>query len=129
MNKEYLLIKEIKKHLEKSLDYLDPRTLARIAGARKTALNRKSGRSLVWLWPTAGLAAAMALVLFFFMTGKPDPTRVASQPLRSTAAQATVLTDNLEILEMIANENYVELFENMEFYTWLLEHAPIPDQG
>jgi hypothetical protein len=108
MSREKDLIDHIKRHLDESVADLDAPTAARIAVARATALREGTKRRLVWRWPAVGLATAAAGLLAFMITSRSVPPQLTAE--------------HREVLEIIASEKNIELFENLEFYAWLAEN-------
>ncbi len=108
MNREKDLIDHIKRHLDESVEDIDAPTAARIAVARATALREGTKRRLVWYWPAVGVATAAAVLLAFMIT------------FRSVPPQLTA--EHQEELKVIASEQNMEFYENLDFYAWLAEN-------
>lgn len=93
--------------LEQSAGELDAATLSRLNRARQAALaeaNRRPRRPAL-LWPAA-LAMASAFALAVVLVRQPPP----AAPAAPVAA---------EDFDVIAAQDSLELYEDLEFYAWL----------
>jgi hypothetical protein len=103
-----------------SLRGIDAETRSRLAAARAAAVDAADARRVWWqqpsrLVPIGGVAAALlALALIF---------KVPEPPV------APIETEALNDLEILLEGEDLELFEDLEFYTWLLEQPEllVPD--
>lgn len=95
--------------LDESIDALDGETVARLASARRRALGFERRRSRPALVAAGGLlAATLALAIG------------VSWWTRSSAELAAVESpEALEDLELLAANEELDLYENLEFYEWL----------
>jgi hypothetical protein len=96
---------------------LDAQTRSRLTMARARALESAGRRRSVWLSPArvapVGAVAAAVLALAVFW---PAPDVV--QPV-----ETTVLND----LDLLLEGEELELFEDLEFYAWLLEQPEMQE--
>jgi hypothetical protein len=96
---------------------LDGRTRSRLAQARAQAVEAAGRRRFAWwtapsrLIPIGAAAAAVLAVALFLQT----PV-VTLEPVEST-----VLND----LDILLEEEELDLFEELEFYAWLLEQPEL----
>ena len=103
---EQQFVSRIRSALDQSVDQLDPGIRSRLRRMRHEALARKAAPpQRRWRWATglaaAGAAAAMLLLL-------PIAPQDANSPLAA-----------VEDLEMLASGDPLEIYEDMEFYSWL----------
>lgn len=100
-------LKQINKALDQQTDELDAESLSRLNQARQTAI-QQTGRQpfrLNWL-PTTGLAAAVIMGMLFMF--KAEDMNVIQQ-------------GDVDEIELIASSDQLELFEQLDFYLWLLD--------
>ena len=117
-------IKEIKEHLDQSIEDLDPKTLSKIRASRIKAMEHSRKSMASWILPAGSIAAA-ALVLFIaagLFNG------IENHKSQITDINTTVDNEFLEIspeelmlVEMLSDDQELDLFENLEFYTWFAE--------
>ena len=108
---------QAKAHFDDSVERLDAATLSRLNKSRHQALAHQGrARSIGWFrWmPATGIAAA-AVVTVIIMRG---PADVDVIPAPVTASD----------LEILLEEDGLELFEDLEFYSWL-EAADLETNG
>jgi hypothetical protein len=118
--RERALVNEASRVFDQSVDRLDGSTRSRLAKARSRAVEAakfdRGGRR--WLGSASlvpvGGAVAFVLVSVLVWTGTSAPSR---------NVQTTVFTD-LDIL--LENQN-LDLFEDLEFYAWLLEQPELQE--
>ena len=105
-------IKKAKDALQDSVDNLDAATLSKLNQARQQAISQldkpKRARRFNWA-PVTGLAAAMVLTSVFMFR---------SQEIINT------VDNGVDEMEIIASNNNLELYEELDFYLWLLEEQP-----
>jgi hypothetical protein len=96
----------VQRALDESEQALDAATLSRLNRARQRALETAArGRSMRRYWPAAFAAfAALALAVALW--------RVPSGPITPPAAE-------LQDFELLASQDHIELYEDLEFYAWL----------
>ena len=104
------LEKKIKKFLDEGLENIDAGTRSRLTRIRTEALSRKK-RSLSGLrnWfplPVVGAAAVTAALVAFLLFKGPFENQSF---------------DNFEDMEILASGDNLELYEDLEFYSWLAE--------
>ena len=99
------LAEQAKETFDRSVDALDAATLSRLNRGRQAALAEAGHRGREWMrWmPATGVAAAALLVVLTFQG--PGDVDVMSAPA----------TD----LEILLSEESIEMFEELEFYSWL----------
>jgi hypothetical protein len=103
-----------------SLAGLDGQTRSRLRQARAKALAAAARPRSRWLDPVrlapAGVAAAALLAVAVFWSG-PEPAVVP--------VETAVLTD----LDILLDGEELDLFEELEFYAWLLEQPEMLEGG
>jgi len=103
-------ISHVKKTLDQQTDALDGETLSKLNQARQTAIQHaghKPGFGLTRAWlPLSGVAAAILLTsIFMFKT-----------------EEMAIITDGaVDEMEIIASSDSLDLYEQLDFYMWLLE--------
>lgn len=117
-NRQEGLSSLVRQHMDQTTQELDPTITARLAAGRQQALKQMGqeprGRSRTTL-TGFGLAASVAMVavLASFYTGNERPTGPVSEA---------------DALEMMAAEEPLELYEDLEFYLWL-EQQEMPGES
>lgn len=105
----------IRSHLDDSLQDYDAATLSRLNQARQRALDAlPARRARAWQWPGLGLAATLALVLMIGIQRQPPAPAPASVDAGLMSAE---LSD--EELALLASDDDLEMFQDLEFYAWL----------
>lgn len=103
------MVEMVKGHLDASVGALDDRTAARLRAMRLKAVESAEGRRGWFRHPrwfaVGGLATVAAVVLAVGLW-------VTERPRESTVATA----DDIEI---VAAQEQMQLYEDMEFYRWL----------
>jgi hypothetical protein len=99
------LVQQAQEAFDQSVDGLDAATLSRLNRGRQAALAEAGHPGRQWLrWmPATGLAAAVFLAVVTLQ--EPGDVDVISAPA----------TD----LEILLGEESIEMFEELEFYSWL----------
>lgn len=99
------LAEQAKEAFDRSVDGLDAATLSRLNRGRQAALAAATRPERAWLrWmPATGVAAAVLLAVLTLQG--PGEVDVISAPA----------TD----LEILLSEESIEMFEELEFYSWL----------
>lgn len=114
MKEKKEFIQEVKEQLDLSLDGLDRNTVFKINAARAKALDAKTG-SKGWKLPLTGIASAAAVIVI---------------ALGIFNSSETGLKENdIEIVEMLSSDQGMELYENLEFYTWLAHNPEESSSG
>jgi hypothetical protein len=103
-------ISHVKKTLDQQTEALDGETLSRLNRARQAAIQHaehKPGLSLTRAWvPLGGVAAAILLTSIFMFK----------------AEEMAIVTDGaVDEIELIASSDNLDLYEQLDFYMWLLE--------
>ena len=106
------------RHIRQQLDTrardLDAATLSRLNQARQAALQAaRPGKARSWLWPTA-LAGAFSLALAIAIW-----PRLMPQATLPPAGAASA-----DDFSMLAGEEQLELYEELDFYAWLEAQPP-----
>ena len=142
MNDENDIIRDIKEHLDRSAEALDPEILSQIRAARYKALEGKGPGILHWALPAGGIAVAAIAVFVSFnlLTGPEERVipRLADnlavtdtiEPEKNTIltekiAEREIEPDQIELVEIFCSDEQLEFFENLEFYAWLAENENI----
>jgi hypothetical protein len=107
-NTDEQFARQAKELFDKSVERLDAAALSRLNQGRHNALEALQGRRPAalwgrWLLPAAGVAA-VALVTVLVMRG-PEPV--------------TLPTESLADFEILLEDESLEMFEDLEFYSWL----------
>jgi len=121
------LIRRAGASLDRSVDALDPGTRAALAAARRKALGQ--GAKSAWRWPgfaapAAGLAFALVLALGALLWPSTAPLPGATPPALAEA--------EIEVLDLLAVQDPVELVDEPDFYLWLegeLAEEGVPHAG
>ncbi len=103
---ERRFIESAKAHLDRTVDGLDGRTLARLREARRRALEA-SPRRVPWLMWAGGFATACVALL------------VASLWLFSPTTPGP--TPGLEDVEILASSEDLGFYDDLDFYHWLAD--------
>ena len=103
-----------RRRLQRSTEELDPDTLRRLRQARAAALGQADRKAPTrWMpWGGAALAASLALAVLLWQPWAGPPESPAA----------------LEDLELLAAEENLELYEELEFYLWL-ESEGLPEES
>ena len=99
----------VKRTLDQSIEDLDSHTTARLRSTRQTVLSGSS-KTISWVQPAWAIAAT-CIVVFTFTLWESDPPQLTS-------------TLPLENMELLASAEEWDLYEELEFYTWLEENDP-----
>lgn len=102
------LLKTSREALDESIEHLDAHTLSRLNQARQKALSQEKSASpagIPWM-PAAGSLAMLSVAIV-----------VGSLFLSSPESSL----NNLDEAEFMANNEEIELMEDLEFVTWLIE--------
>jgi anti-sigma-K factor RskA len=105
---ERQFVARIRAALDQSVEQLNPGVRSRLTRMRHDALARQTGpssRRWHWRWGAALTAAVTAAALILLLPMNP---RDAQSPL-------AVIDD----MEMLASSDPLEIYEDMEFYSWL----------
>ena len=103
--KDEKLVSQVCDALDNSVNRIDAETRQRIIAARKSALERTPRRFSL---PKLFAVAATALSIF-----------IAVMIVKTQLNQPLVNEDTT--MEMVASQDSFELYEELEFYTWLVE--------
>lgn len=150
MKNENELIEEIKKHLDQDINDLDPGTLSEIRKARFSALENKKRGWMLKQIPAGWVAAAILVMIVAahlfntndnkkppLLTKKAESTQITpeskvtieptviveNKPVEKTDKGLEIMADQVALIEMLSDEKELELYENMEFYSWIAEGA------
>lgn len=111
---------QLREQLRGSEAGLDTRTRARIAAARREALEQEDGRWSLGIgrpaWGTLAVAAIVATLVYM-----PRDMDEATPLLAEQTAKPTPAPDEDEQLELYENLELLEFYEELEFYEWLAD--------
>ncbi len=98
-----------KKQLDQSVEPLDSETVSRLRAMRYESLHSQP-QGIPWLWPASGLATACTaiLALVLWWSGPAENGQLEEGPL-------------VEDLDLLAAADNFDLYEDLEFYSWLAE--------
>lgn len=102
-------IGKAKSTLDRQTDNLDAATLSRLNQARQAALQqtkRPAKNRRVWV-TAGGLAAAVLLTTIFLFR-----------------AEEIAVSTNIGEMEIIASNDGLDLYEQLDFYIWMVEEDP-----
>jgi hypothetical protein len=148
MKNEKELIEEIKEHLDQGINELDSDILLKIRKARVKALEQKKTWWILRSIPVGWVAAAILVMVvaanlftvndnkqISSLTKKADKNQVT--PEKKVLSEQTVIAENkpnekieivpeirpdqVALIEILSDEKELELYENMEFYSWMVE--------
>ncbi|GJL77369.1 MAG: hypothetical protein NPINA01_03580 [Nitrospinaceae bacterium] len=108
---EDTFLKKVKDSLDRSEENLDAETQSRLNRIRRETLKiKKQGESKRFKWlpvplPALATACGVLLAIFFFSMGDHELT----------------FDTNLEDLEILASNNKLDFYEDLDFYAWLVE--------
>lgn len=106
-DKDDILLKQVKQHLNESVEQLDAATLSQLNQARQQALQL---RRVTWSWPKPVMAlGATAAMLTLTVSLLWTPT------MQNSLA--------MEDLPMLTASEDMELYQELEFYQWLTDEA------
>jgi hypothetical protein len=112
-NHEKKFLDNIRETLDADIDNLDAGIRSRLTQARHRALEvyKEKGGDLRWGFklPVAGLATA--LVIFLVTT------------LFFNGLNGNRVTNNIEDFDILASQDNLKLYENLDFYAWLAEET------
>jgi hypothetical protein len=137
------LIRDIKEHLDNSVETLDPEILSKIRAARYNALEKKRPGLIGWAFPAGGIAVAI-IVLFIavnLLTGPVtrtthQPQKIAETPIHEPDSvnvkpplkkdtKEEIKPGQIELVEILASDQQLDFYEDLEFYAWLSENENI----
>jgi hypothetical protein len=148
MKNEKELIEEIRKHLDQGIDNLDQGTLSDIRKARVNALEQKRrgwGLRQIPLGWVAAAALVMIVAANLFNTSDnkkvprlaqkvennqathenkvftEPPVIAEKKPIEKVENSPEITPDQVALIEMLSDEKELDLYENMEFYSWMVE--------
>ncbi|MBT8124367.1 MAG: hypothetical protein KJO81_06040 [Gammaproteobacteria bacterium] len=103
--KDEKLVSQVCDALDNSVNRIDAETSQKIIAARKSALERTPQRfSLPKLFAVAATALSIFIAVIIVKTQLNQP-----------------LVNEDTTMEMVASQDTFELYEELEFYTWLVE--------
>ena len=104
--KDEKIVSEVCDALDDSVKRIDAQTAQGITTARQAALAKAPKRFSI---PKLFAATATALSIFVAVL------------LVNTQFNQNLETESVEAMELIASQDTIELYEELEFYTWLVE--------
>jgi hypothetical protein len=111
---ENFFLKKVKRSLDKSEEKIPDATLSRLHRIREEVLKtseKKNTWALKWIptpYPALATAALVLLAVLISFPGDREPTPV----------------NPLDDLEILASNNKIEFYEELDFYAWLSEEEP-----
>lgn len=141
-------IRDITEHLDQSTDMLDSKTLDKIRAARLKAMEPDRAGFASWGFTLGGIAAAAIVVLIavniFTGSGGKQPSKPANVPeyvssksesgnsissqtggeefLHAKNDDMAIDPHQLVLIDILSDDQDLDLFENIEFYTWVSEN-------
>jgi len=109
MKKDEDISQDIKSYLDQTIDELDNKTATKIRAIRRETLELGESRWSSWGFPLTGIASAVLAVIIALTVFKTPVTKI-------NPAQ-------FEVLELLSSEHDLDLYENLEFFTWLAENS------
>ena len=115
MNTAENLIDDIRRHLDESVEAIDPAIAVKIAAARATAILEGTKGRLLWFWSAMGLTAAASVCIALLWPHPPAPLKLTP--------------DQLVVSEIVSSQKDFEickdldLYKNMDFYAWLANNG------
>lgn len=99
-------MKDPKKLFDESVDQLDAATLSKLNQSRHRALEElTTGPSPLWRWaPAVGVTAAVLVAVLVTLPGQ---QRIDAMP------------ESMADMEILLGEDSIEMFEDLEFYTFI----------
>ena len=105
---EQKFVAQITEALDASVDRIDAETRQRINAGRQRALEQDKRKPfLVATWNKTMLAAALSIFVAVLVV--------------KMQYQAPIEEENIEAMELMAAQDTLDLYEELEFYTWLAE--------
>lgn len=104
--KDENVVSQVRDALDDSVKRIDAETSQRITAARQAALAKAPKR---FSMPKFFAATATALSIFVAVL------------LVNTQLNQNLETESVEAIELIASQDTIDLYEELEFYTWLVE--------
>jgi hypothetical protein len=105
------LVSQVSDALDDSVNRIDAETSQRLVAARKLALSLNESKWAPRKFSVPKLFATVATALSIF---------IAVIIVNSQLNQPTLGEEN-EAIELVATQDAIELYEELEFYTWLVE--------
>lgn len=110
------IARRLREALRQSEAEIDPVTAIRLRAARARALEAAKPQRSGWLWAVPAATAATALlVATLWLPGTPGPAPAVPVAPESVA---------MEALDVLADEQGPEFYQNLELYEWLEQEAP-----
>jgi len=109
--KDEIIVSKVCDALDDSVQRIDAETLHRITEARQTALAKAPKHFSLknFSMPKLFTAAATAMSLFIAVM------------IVNTQFNQSIENESVEEIELIASQDTLDLYEELEFYTWLVE--------
>ena len=105
---EQKFVAQVTEALDASVDRIDAETCQKINVARRRALEQNKRKSFFApTWNKTVLAAALSIFVAVLVV--------------KTQFQAPIEEENIEAMELMAAQDTLDLYEELEFYTWLAE--------
>lgn len=106
-------VAQINEALDASVDRIDAETRQKLNAARRNALaQQKQKVFLASSWSKAIFATALSVFVAVLVVKTQFPV---------TTEQGVIEEENLEALELIAAQDTLDMYEELEFYSWLVD--------
>ncbi len=105
---EQELVTQIREALDDSVERIDAETRHKINAARQKALaQQKQSTFFALRWGTAGIATALSIFIAILII--------------KTQLPGSIEEEDIEAIELMAAQDTFDMYEELEFYTWLAE--------
>jgi len=106
-----VLLRQVKATLEAAANDLDPALVTRLRGIRRAAISQAGARQFSRAWQWGGAVAATVLIAMFTLNLQNG--NVENRIIENMAG--------LDDLQMLSATEDLELYKDLEFYSWLDE--------
>ena len=106
-------IAQINEALDASVDRIDVKTRQKLNAARRNALTQQKQKVfLVSNWSKAIFATALSVFVAVLVVKTHNPF---------PQGQDVIEEENIEALDLIAAQDTLDMYEELEFYSWLVD--------
>lgn len=110
---EQQFVTKVCEALDASVERVNAETTHKIIAARQQALAQQKQNTLFALnWSKATLATALSIFVAVLIVKTQLPT---------TMKQGAIEEESIEAMELMAAQDTFDMYEELEFYTWLAE--------